>query len=262
MTINEASGVSPSRQVASAIRDDIANGKYPTGERIPSARELAEQYGVALTTVVRAVDELREDGLIETRRGKGSFVRARRELFRRGADRYRRLPHGLAPNMEEAKAGGWHDRVVDKIGRGEASESVAERLRIAPGDPVTVAQYVWLVDDQPIQVSTQYEPLAITGGTAIEEPVDGTRGNPGVISRFDSIGLHVDHVDERTRARMPSAEESSILRLGAGIPVLHIVRTHWAGDIAVETADIVIRGDRMVITATHTVPLDSEGGQK
>jgi GntR family transcriptional regulator len=164
--------------------------------------------------------------------------------------------------MAEASAGGWHDEVTAERWREEASESVAQRLHIASGDPVTVARYLWLVDDQPVQVGTQYEPLALVEGTPIEEPVDGTRGNPGVIARFDSIGLHVDRVEEQTQARMPTPDESQVLQLGSGVPVLHIVRTHWAGNTAVETADITIRGDRMVITATHQVPLTEKGPEQ
>ncbi|WP_052281256.1 GntR family transcriptional regulator [Nocardia vulneris] len=261
MTINEASGVRPYRQVAATLREEIANGKYATGQRIPSARELAELFGVALATAVKAVDELRDEGLIETRRGTGSFVRTRPELFRRGAARYQRNPTGLAPNMEEAILGGWHDKVIDKRWREAASDSIAARLHIEPGAPVTVAEYVWVVDGVPVQVGTQYEPLALTAGTPIEEPVDGTRGNPGVIARFDSIGLYVDRVEEETRARMPTAKESEILHLGSGTPILFVTRTHWAGETPVETADIAIRADRMVITATHHVPLDPEGAQ-
>lgn len=255
MTINERSGVKPSVQVASAIRDDIANGIFATGDKIPSARELAERFGVALTTAVKAVEDLREEGLIETRRGKGSFVRARAELFRQGTRRYSRTPAGLAPNMSEAQAGGWRDEVTATRWREDATPQIAERLHITPGDPVTVARYVWVLDDTPIQMGTQYEPLSIVGGTPIETPVDGTRGNPGVIARFDSIGLYIDRVEEKTRARMPTSEESQILQIGSGIPLLFLTRTHFAGDTAVETADIAIRGDRMVIHATHDVAL-------
>ncbi|MBF6132801.1 GntR family transcriptional regulator [Nocardia otitidiscaviarum] len=261
MTINEATGVAPYRQVAAALREDIVRGKYLIGQRIPSNRELADHLDVSLPTVVKAIEELRDEGMVETRRGRGTFVRARQVFTRKGAARYTRTPGGLAPNMAEAKAGGWHDTVTAERWREPASENVAERLRIAPGDPVTVARYLWLVADRPIQVGTQYEPLALTAGTPIEEPVDGTRGNPGVISRFDSIGLHVDHVDEETRAMMPSAEESRLLQLGSGIPILKVTRTHWAGDTPVETADIAIRGDRMSIVARHDVPL-SEGASQ
>jgi len=258
MMINEATGVTPSQQVASALRDEIAAGRLATGERIPAARELAEQFGVALTTAVRAVEQLRDEGLLETRRGRGSYVRRRPELFRRGDNRYRRNPEGLAPNRSESAEGGWTDEVDSKRWRENASAEIAARLDIAEGDSVTVARYRWTVDGEPIQVGTQWEPLKLTAGTPIEEPVDGTRGNPGVLQRFDSIGLYIDRVTEETRTRMPSSSESELLHLSAGIPIFDIRRTHWAGDTPVETANIAIRGDRMVITTTHDVPLPDE----
>jgi len=256
MSINEATGVVAFQQVAAALRDDIARGKIRQGEKIPSARELAEQFGVALTTAVRAVDELRREGVIETRRGRGSFVCERRELFRRADQRYQRNPEGLAPNRSESAEGGWLDHVDAEVWEEEAVEDIAERLGIAEGDPVSVVRYTWSVDGQPIQVSTQWEPLSLTAGTPIETPVDGTRGNPGVIARFDSIGLHIDHVDETTRTRMPNADESRRLNIGGGIPVFAIERTHWAGTTAVETANIIIRGDRMTLVSRHDVPME------
>jgi GntR family transcriptional regulator len=256
MPINEASGVTAFRQVASALRDDITNGRYPNGARIPSARELADRYEVALTTAVRAVDELRAEGVIETRRGRGSFVRQAPELFRKGANRYRRHPEGLAPNRSESASGGWTDDVTATRWRETAGPDIAERLQLDEGDEVTAVRYLWTVEGQPIQSGTQYEPLKLTRGTPIEEPVDGTRGNPGVLARFDSIGLYIDRVDEQTRTRMPTSEESELLDIGSGIPVFAISRTHYAGQVPVETANIIIRGDRMVITTTHDVPID------
>jgi GntR family transcriptional regulator len=258
VSINEASGITPFQQVAAVLRDEIARGKIRQGERIPSARELAARFDVALTTAVRAVDELRREGIIETRRGLGSFVCKRQELFRRADQRYRRHPEGLAPNRSESAEGRWVDHVDSEIWREDVTDDVAERLGIADGDPVSAVRYVWSVDGVPVQVSTQWEPLSLTAGTPIETPADGTRGNPDVIARFDSIGLHVDHVDEKIRTRMPSAEESRILQIGGGVPVFIIERTHWAGNTAVETANIVIRGDRMVLVSHHSVPLESQ----
>lgn len=255
MEINEATGVTPSLQVAAALRDAIAHGTYSVGSRIPSARDLADEYGVALTTAVRAIEDLRAEGVIETKRGKGSFVLRSPELFRRGSNRYLRNPEGLAPNRSESAEGGWTDKVTAERWREQATAEIAARLELAADEEVTVVRYTWSVDGQPVQVATQYEPLKLTAGTPIEEPVDGTRGNPGVIARFDSIGLHVDRVEEQTRVRMPSTDDSRRLQLGPAIPVFKISRTHWAGATPVETADITIRGDRMVITATHEVPM-------
>lgn len=249
MVINEASGIDPSQQVASAIRDEIAAGKWPVGARIPSAREIARSYGVALTTAVRAVQQLRQEGLVETHRGRGTYVRRTVELIRRGGPIRRRRPGDTWRSALE----GARDRVEAERWTEQASAAIAERLHIAEGDEVSVARYIWLVDDTPIQVSYQREPLSITRGTPIEVPVDGTPGAPGVIERMDSIGWHVDRVEQEVRTRMPTSEESAVLRLGAGIPVFEIRRTHWAGDTPVETALITIRGDRVVIAETYPV---------
>lgn len=247
------------KDIADDLRRRVEAGEWAVGDRLPTVRELMDQYSTpSQNTIVRAIATLSNEGVLITdpqAPRRGVRVRSRMELTRKGTARYSRTPDGLAPNQQEASAGGWHDEVTAERWRENASAAVARRLGITEGDPVTVARYLWLVDGQPVQVGTQYEPLALVQHTSIEEPVDGNRGNPGVIARFDSIGLYVDRVEEETRARMPSPEEREILQLGAGIPILHVTRTHWAGDIAVETADIAICGDRMVITTTHNVPL-------
>lgn len=71
----------------------IIGGTWPEGERIPAMRELAAALQVNPNTVMRAYDKLESEGLIETRRGLGSFVaegvkermfETRRQAFIRG----------------------------------------------------------------------------------------------------------------------------------------------------------------------------------
>ncbi|SEN21037.1 GntR family transcriptional regulator [Nonomuraea pusilla] len=64
----------PYLRIAEDIRRDIASGRYAVGEQLPVARELSERYGVAMMTIGNALAVLREEGLIETRQGAGSFV--------------------------------------------------------------------------------------------------------------------------------------------------------------------------------------------
>jgi GntR family transcriptional regulator len=61
-------------QIAESIATQIATGTVPTGARLPAARELADSLGVNVHTVLRAYQELREDGQIELRRGRGAIV--------------------------------------------------------------------------------------------------------------------------------------------------------------------------------------------
>lgn len=65
------------RRVMDALRKGIADEKLKVGMPIPSTDKLIEEHGVSKTVIRRAVDELKAEGLLEGRPGKGVYVLAR-----------------------------------------------------------------------------------------------------------------------------------------------------------------------------------------
>lgn len=61
-------------QIAGSIRGQAASGALPEKSRLPSARDLAEQLDVNLHTVLKAYQLLRDEGLVELRRGRGAVL--------------------------------------------------------------------------------------------------------------------------------------------------------------------------------------------
>ncbi|WP_344598005.1 winged helix-turn-helix domain-containing protein [Actinomadura vinacea] len=61
-------------RIADELRADIASGRYPVGETVPSIAALCDRFGAAKATVERALAVLRDDGLIMSRQGSPSVV--------------------------------------------------------------------------------------------------------------------------------------------------------------------------------------------
>ncbi|MFF5206406.1 winged helix-turn-helix domain-containing protein [Streptosporangium sp. NPDC000396] len=64
-------------RVADHLRQDINEGRLAPGDKLPPQRELTERFGVSDIIIRRALDILRNEGLVESRQGSGTRVRAR-----------------------------------------------------------------------------------------------------------------------------------------------------------------------------------------
>lgn len=77
ITINPRAPDSPSRQIAAWVRTQIQDGAIAPGDPIPSVKEFRVATGCAATTICRAVEQLRADGTVFTRRGRGTYAATR-----------------------------------------------------------------------------------------------------------------------------------------------------------------------------------------
>ena len=72
--IDPASGVAIFDQLAASVRAELARGGLQPGDRLPSAREVAAALEINIHTVLKAYQELRDEGLVDLRRGRGAVV--------------------------------------------------------------------------------------------------------------------------------------------------------------------------------------------
>src|SRR5215217_9321746 len=77
-------------RVADDIRMRIDTGEYAPGQQLPTLDQLAEQHRCSLAAVRKAMDLLKQQGLVVTVQGRGTFVRERPQARRHGIDRYSR----------------------------------------------------------------------------------------------------------------------------------------------------------------------------
>lgn len=72
--VDPTSEVGLATQIAGQIRGQVASGAVQSGDRLPAARQLADGLAVNMHTVLRAYAMLRDEGVIEMRRGRGAHV--------------------------------------------------------------------------------------------------------------------------------------------------------------------------------------------
>jgi GntR family transcriptional regulator len=209
-------------EVADDLRARIADGTYPPGSFLPRGDQLADQYGVAVLTIRRAVRELTAEGLVTPIRGHGTFVRNPNPL-RLPLTRHTQLAEGMGPFETAARASGRRGvtelLAVDRV---PADSVVAQELRIKKGDVVVRRRTQMRIDQQIIQIQHAYLPTSVADGTPLAEH-DKLVGGMYPALRAASHQL-VDAVEVVT-GRMPTREEIKALKLSRGAPVLEIRRT-------------------------------------
>lgn len=233
-------------RVADDLRARIESGELPPGARLPSVAEISQQYGGSNSVASGAYRLLVEEGLVISRHGAGHYVRSRETpelLVRNHRPRSEDSPFARGA-AEQGAVGSWrHESTTE-----QASDQVAARLGIPAGAPVMHTSYVYLADDLPVQLAESWEPLDVTGQSLVALPEVGPYAGVGVAARMRVLGIEVGEPVERVRARAATRAEAQALGMTPPGPVLSVERTYFdqATGRAVETADIVMRGDRWV----------------
>ncbi|MFD0800985.1 GntR family transcriptional regulator [Streptomonospora algeriensis] len=241
------------QRIADTLRQRIITGAYSPGERLPSRQALADEHGVGPRVAADAVQQLVAEGYVVARTGSGTYVRPRPPVRRLTRSWYRESRGGSpfrADMAAQAVRGGW-ESTSETL---PAPDGIAERLAIEPGDQVMRTRYVFTGDGEPVMLSTSYEPLELTRGTAVVLPEDGPHASRGVVERMRQIGQHIVHAGEIVTARPADDDEADRLQLGRGAVVMVIQRTYYTQDRPVETADIVVPPDRYELA--YMIPVD------
>ncbi|HET6211233.1 MAG TPA: GntR family transcriptional regulator [Micromonosporaceae bacterium] len=249
------------RTLADELRGRILSGRLAPGTPVPSETELMRVHAVSRNTVRLAVGLLRAEGLIVTRHGRGSYVRPRLPVRRIASERYRRELEQIDGTAEPATSFtadqqiNWAAYRLDREFREvPATAGVAELLELPPGTPLLERRFVFFAGNRAQQMSYSYYELALVSGTPIADPANEPWPG-GNIAQLATIGIRVTEVHERIRARMPVPDETELLDIAPGVPVLTITRVMLAGDRPVEAAvDIVIPADRCELD--YRIPLD------
>lgn len=239
-------------QIADHLRRRIADGTYGPDDQLPTLADLCEQYRCSTTAARMALDVLRSAGLVVGQQGKGTFVRGDRPRQRRIVSHLYAERSPASPLFAAIAEGGREPSLRSNTERLPASPIVAGRLQVEVGAELVITRYRFYADDEPVLLSTSYEPAALTDGTSIELPEESPV--TGVVARFDLIDVHIDSVIEHVTARGAGPEEVSALRIPHGVPVMAIERTYFAGATPIETADIVIAGDNYMLTYVVPIP--------
>jgi GntR family transcriptional regulator len=242
-------------RIADELRAQIETQQLPPGAQLPTLDELAAAYLCSLSAIRKAIDLLRQQGLVVTVHGRGTFVRERPTARRHGIDRYAksRWRNGKAILIAEAEIQGKSaGQLLRELGETAAPAQVADRFGIPPGRPVWVRRRTTMIDGRPNQLADSFYELEVVMGTRIQEEDTGPGGG---FARLEEAGHELVEISEEWSARMPTGPESVALRLPAGTPVIDLVRTTYTtGGRPVEVMLAVLAGDMTQFTYRFTIP--------
>jgi GntR family transcriptional regulator len=236
--------------------------------------ELRHAYGVSEIVIRHAVSLLRLEGLVETRRGGGTVVRARPQVRRRAMERYAadarhaaeryatgaRQPSDPCTSFTDDHALEWQEyQLTADYSEVTADEELAALFDTEPGTALLRRHFVFYARGEPEQLSVNYLPLDLVADTPVADPARQSWPG-GTFAQLAFLGHPVSRVTESVSARMPAESEAKTLRVAQGVPVFAILRRLISAETVLEVSrHIIIPADRVVLEYGIDVDVDVPG---
>ena len=229
-------------RVYTALRDLIVSGEYCSGQRLPTERQLSEQFGVSRITTRHALSLLQDDGYVERRRGAGTLVRSQNRA---------KVPivDGNYVGTITEQLPGLRRKLVNSTMVTPPAD-IRDSLGILPGERCWVFERLDLVDDEPLACDRLY--VSASMAVQLDEPlliaVD-------FLARWLAReGITSPHLRQSIEAMIPDDHTASLLKLASRDPVLVTEETvigRVQGTIAVVVT--YYRSDRWQLVSTTTI---------
>lgn len=205
------------RQVYLVLRERIASGGMNAGDALPGEQALAGEHNVSRITVRRALAELEREGLIDRRRGAGTFIALQNAVKPVVAD--------LADVLSNVIAMGRSTDVrLLAFGYQDPSAVVARSLRLAKGERVQRSVRVRIVDGEPFSHLTTHVPERI--GVTYTEPELASKP---LLALLERSGVWVDRATQEIGAVLASPEAAAALNVDIGSALIALTRVVYDG---------------------------------
>lgn len=225
--------VPKARQVYLVLRERIAGGGFHVGDALPGEQALAAAHNVSRITVRRALAELEREGLIDRRRGAGTFVNPRdvaKPVIADLADVLRNL----------VEMGQSTDVRLLAFGYQDPSAPIAQALRLSAGERVQRSVRVRIIDGKPFSYLTTHVPERV--GVTYSEP---ELASQPLLALLERSGVSVDRATQEISAVLASPEVAGALGVDIGSALIALTRVVYdAEDRGVEHLHALYRPDR------------------
>jgi GntR family transcriptional regulator len=211
----------------------LDEGRWVTGDRLPTERELAQSFDCSLITVRRALDELRRERRIMRSPGRGTFVTSppvERDLTALTSFTQEMRARGLDPETRLIAAA-----------TVKAAADVVAALHLRAGDETLFIERVRSVGGRPLLLEQVYLPISRFPGLPV---ADLERGSLYELLA-KQYGVQPVRGQETIEPILPNAREAGLLEQSARRPALLIELVAYAADDSpVEYCRAIVRGDR------------------